>query len=69
MECPRTLDPTENKHAIHHLNDTHNPQLDAFDYSNSSTLFDVIPKQRLLEIKQPPFRITKLNTFHNGAFA
>ena len=26
-------------------------------------------KKRLLEVKQTPFRITKLNTFHHGAFA
>ena len=69
MERPRTLDPTECKHAIRHLNGTNNPQLDAFNYSNSFTFFNDIQKQRLLETKQPPFRITKLNTFHYGAFA
>ena len=69
MERPRTLDPTECKHAIRHLNGTHNPQLDAFNYSNSFTFFNDIQKQRLLETKQPPFRITKLNTYHYGAFA
>ena len=31
--------------------------------------FNDIQKQRLLDIKQPPFRITKLNTFHHSAFA
>ena len=62
MERPRTLDPTECKHAIRHLNGTHNPQLDVFNYSNSFTFFNDIQKQRLLETKQPPFRITKLNT-------
>ena len=30
-ERPRTLDPTEFKRAIGHLNGTDNPQLDAFD--------------------------------------
>ena len=45
MERPRTLDPTEWKHAIRHL------------------------KQRLLETKQPTFRITKLNTSHSSASA
>ena len=69
MERPRTLDPTDCKHAIRHLNGTNNPQLDAFNYSNSFTFFNDIQKQRLLETKQPPFRITKLNTFHYGAFA
>ena len=69
MERPRTLDPTECKHAIRHLNGTNNPQLDAVNYSNSFTFFDDIQKQRLLETKQPPFRITKFNTFHYGAFA
>ena len=69
MERPRTLDPTECKHAIRHLNGTHNPQLDAFNYSNSFTFFNDIQKQRLLETKQPPFRIAKLNTYHYGAFA
>ena len=69
MERHRTLDPTECKHAIRHLNGTNNPQLDAFNYSNSFTFFDDIQKQRLLETKQTPFRITKLNTFHYGAFA
>ena len=62
-------DPTECKHAIRHLNGTNNPQLNAFNYSNSFTFFNDIQKQRLLETKQPPFRITKLNTFHYGAFA
>ena len=69
MERPRTLDPTECKHAIRHLNGTNNPQLNAFNYSNSFTFFNDIQKQRLLETKQSPFRITKLNTFHYGAFA
>ena len=58
MERPRTLDPTECKHATRHLNGTINHQLDAFNYSNSFTFFDDIQKQRLLETKQPPFRIT-----------
>ena len=69
MERPRTLDPTECKHAIRHLNGTNNPQLDAFYYNNSFPFFKDIQKQRLLETKPPPFRITKLNTFNYGAFA
>ena len=69
MEHPRTLDPTECKHAIRHLNGTNNPQLDAFNYSNSFTFFNDIQKQRLLETKQPPFRNTKLNNYQYGAFA
>ena len=69
MKRPHTLGPTECKHAICHLNETNNPQLDAFNYRNSFTLFNDIQKQRLLETKQPFFRITKLNTFHFGAFA
>ena len=68
MERPLTLDPTECKHDIRHLNGTNNPHLDAFNYSNSFTFFIDIQKQRLLETKQPPFRITKLNHFHYGAF-
>ena len=51
------------------LNRTDNPQLNAFEYSNSFTFFDDIQKQRPLETKQPPFRITKPNTFHYCAFA
>ena len=31
MERPRTLDPTDCKHAICHLNGTYNPQPHAFD--------------------------------------
>ena len=46
-----------------------NPQLDAFKYANSFIFFNDIQKQRLLETKQPLFHITKLNTFHSGAFA
>ena len=69
MERRRSLDPTECKHAIRHLNSTENPQLNAFDYSNSFTFFDDIQKQCLLETKQPHLRITKLNTLHYGAFA
>ena len=69
MERPRTLDNTECKRAIPHLNGTNNPQLDAFSYTNSFTFFNDVQNQRLLETKQPPFRITKLNTFHYGAFA
>ena len=64
MELFRTLDPTECKHAIRHLNGTNNHQLDAFNYSNSFSFLNDIQKQRLLETKQPPFRIAKLNTFH-----
>ena len=69
MEPPCTLDPTECKHDIRHLNGTNNPQLDAFNYPNSFTFFNDIQKQRLLETKQPILRITKLSTFHYGAFA
>ena len=69
MERLCTLDPTECNHVIHHSNGTENTQLIAFDYSNSFTLFDAIQKQRILETKQPPFRITKLNLFQYGAFA
>ena len=32
-------------------------QIDAFNYSNSFTVFNDIQKQRLLETKQPPFRM------------
>ena len=69
MERPRTLDPTECKHDIRHIYGTDNSQLNAFDYSTSFTFFDDIQKQRLLETKQPAFRIPKLNTFNYGAFA
>ena len=68
MERPRTLDPTEWKQAIRHLNGTDKPHFNAFDCSNSFNFFDDIQKQRLLETKQPPFRIAKLNTFHFSAF-
>ena len=64
MERPRTLDPTESKHFIRHLNGTDNPRINAFDYSNSFTFFDNIQKQLLLSTKQPLFPITKLSTFH-----
>ena len=66
MERPRNLDNTECKRAIPHLNGTNNLQLDAFSYTNSFTFFNDVQNQRLLETKQPPFRITKLNTFHLG---
>ena len=69
MECPRFFDPMECKHATRHLYDTNDPQLDAFNCSNYFTFFIDIQKQRLLETKQHPFRITKLNTFQYGAFA
>ena len=69
MERRRILDPTEYKQAIRHLNGTDNSQFNAIDYNNSFTFFDDIQKQRLLETKQPPFRILMLNTFHYGAFA
>ena len=45
MERPRTLDPTECKHAIRHLNGTDNPQLIVFDYSNNFIFFDDIQKK------------------------
>ena len=64
MERPRSLYPAECKHAIRHTNGTDNPQLKAFDYTNSFTYLDDIQKQRLCETRQPPFRITKLSTFH-----
>ena len=63
MESPRTLDLTESKHTIRHLNGTDNPQLKAFDYSNSFTFFDDIQKQRLLETKQPPLEYLNLTHF------
>ena len=65
MEHPRTLDVA----AIHHLKGTDYSQLYASYYSYSFTFNDNIQKQRLLETKQPLFHITKLNTFHYGAFA
>ena len=54
-----------NNAGIRHLNGTNNPQLDAFNYSNSFTFFNYIQKQRLLETKHPPFCITKLNKIHS----
>ena len=69
MERPRTLDPTECKQIIRHLNGTDKPQCNEFDYSTAFTFFDDIQSQRLLETKQPLFRITKLTTFHYGAIA
>ena len=69
MEHPRTFDPTECKHAIRHHIGSDNPQPQAFYSSSSSTIIDDIQKQRLLELKQPPFCITKLDPFHYGAFA
>ena len=64
MERPRFLNPTECKHAIRHLNGSDDPELNAFDYSNSFTFFNDIQTQRLLVTEQPPFQITKLNTFY-----
>ena len=69
MQDPRTLNTTENLQAIRHTYGTNNPRLNAFDYSNSITFFDDIQKQRHLETKPLSFRINKLNTFHEGAFA
>ena len=69
MELPRTLDPTEYKYANCHHNGPDIPQLNAFAYSNSFTFFDDIQKQRLVETKQPPFRVSKFNTVHTCAFA
>ena len=68
-ERPHNLGPTECNHAGRPSNGTDNSQFIVSDYSNSLAFFDVIQKQRLLETKQPPFRITELNTFHCGAFA
>ena len=42
MKRLRTLDPTERKHAIRHLNQTDNPQLDAYNYINPFTFFNEI---------------------------
>ena len=69
MVRPGTSDPTESKHAIRHINETDNPQPNAFDYSNSFIFFDDIQKQRLPETKQLLLRITKPNTFQYGALA
>ena len=49
MEHPRTLEPTECKHAVRHLKGTDNPQFKAFENSKSFTFFDDIQKQRILE--------------------
>ena len=68
-ERPRTLDPTEGKHAIRHLDGTDSPQLITSVYSYSFTFFDDIQKPRLLETKQLAFCISKHNTFYFGAFA
>ena len=45
LERPRTQDHTECKHAIRHLSETNNPQIDAFDYSSSFTFFDDVQKR------------------------
>ena len=55
MERPRTLDPTECKHAIRHPTGTDNIQPNAFPYDNSVTFFDDIQTKRLLETKHPVF--------------
>ena len=60
MERRRTLNPTERKHALQHLNDIDNPQLHAFDYIILLTFLRTL-KKRLLETEQAPFRITNLN--------
>ena len=62
MERLRTLDSRECIHVVRLLTGTDNPQLNAFDYSNSFSFFDGIQKQRLLETKQPPFHNTKSST-------
>ena len=58
MDRTRTLDPTECEQTIRQLNGTDNPQLNSFEYSSPFT-FEDSQKQRLLETKQPPFRIFK----------
>ena len=63
------FDPTECEHAICHLIGNDFPQHNASDYSNSFTFFIDVQEQRLLESKQPPFRIAKRNIFLYGAFA
>ena len=68
MERSRTLDSTDCKHAIRHLNGTDSPQLNACDYSSSSTSFDDTQRQRLPNTKQTFFHVTKLNTYLYGAF-
>ena len=44
MKRLRTLDPTERKHAIRHLNQTNNTQLDAYNYINPFTFFNDFQK-------------------------
>ena len=68
MGYPHSLHCTESKHGRRHLNSTDNPELDAFAHSSSFTFVDDFQRQSLLETKHPPFHITKLNTFHYGAF-
>ena len=65
MEHPRILEPTECKHAIRHLNGTHNPELNAFtlNASYSFTFFDDFQKQRLLETKDIFFELPNSTHF------
>ena len=49
VKRPGTSDPTEGKLAFDYLNGTDNPQLNAFDYSNSFTFFHDVQKHCLLE--------------------
>ena len=63
MERSSTLVPNEGKHAIQNIYGTDNPDLNAFKHSSSFAYFDYIQNQRFLETKQPPFSITKHNTF------
>ena len=68
MDRPRTWDVTECNRASRHLIGTYTHHLQAFGYSSSFTFFDDIRKQRLLEAKQIPFEISKLNPYRTFAW-
>ena len=53
MECHRTLDATECKHAIRNLNGSDNPHLNAL-----IIVTHLASLKRLIETKKPPFRVT-----------
>ena len=50
MERPRTLGPTECKHAIRLLNGTDSPQPNSFDYSNFLPPLMIFKNNALLKL-------------------
>ena len=68
LPLPVTLDPSECKNLIRHLNGTNNKILNNLHYNKTFTLLEDHYFQERLECYQTPFTVYQLNKMYTGTF-